>query len=217
MRPAEELDPEDKTDPQIRVPGRSFPFPLGLLVVLVLYGLAVLGYVWSTYWRSPEYQAAQHWDAARMLLGKDGGRTAPDKALLEAYAHLLEAGRLKPEVRTFHEEAQSLNWRFEERGSEAPLELRRIAQINAAAWQAIEKLKQPVLVIGLRDKGWAPDQLLEGPARVAKWSPVGALFIVAIWGYLRLTSRRVRDEEKEEGLREWEREIDALGEFRRRR
>ena len=204
------------TDPQIRVPGRSFPFPWGLLVALGLYALAVLGYVWSTYWQSAEYQAAKHWAAARMLLGDDGGRTASRETLIDAYDHLLEAGRLKPEVRTLHEEAESLNWRFEDRRSAVPEDLRRRAEVNAAVWQRIQQQNAPVLVVGLRDRGWAPEQLVEGPARIAKWSPVGALLIVAIWAYLRFSARKVRDQEREEGLQEWEREIEDLGAFRRR-
>src|SRR5205823_9703583 len=94
---------------------QPFPIPWGLLVALGIYALAVLGFVWWRYWSSPQYQAAEQYDAAIRILGVDDGRKAPPDKLVEAYEHLLEAGRLMPEIRELHEHAEALNSRFVER------------------------------------------------------------------------------------------------------
>lgn len=208
------LPEEPRTNPDNPTPARSFPVPWGLFVALGIYGLAVLGYVWATYWRSADYQAAMHYQDAWALLGRDEGRKSSREQLTEAYRHLLEAARLKPEVKTFHDDLESLNWRFEERKWQVPGQMRHASEAVAMLWQRIQQERKPILVVGLRDKGWAPEQLVAGPATVAKWSPVPALFIVAIWAYGRFSAKRVRDQEKEEDALKQEVDLVELGRFR---
>lgn len=198
----------DKTDPNIRIPhSRRLPVPWGLLVALGLYALSVLGYVWATWWRSPDYIAAEHYTAAREILGPKQGRGVGREGLLSAYTHLLEAARLKPEVKSFHEQLESLNWRFDERGWAVPQELRNRAEAVALTWMNIQKANAPILVIGVRDRGWAPDQLLEGPRRIAMWSPVGGLLIIALWASLKFNARTARAQQKEADLQQVESEL----------
>ncbi len=169
------------------------PVPWGLFVSLGLYGLAVVGYVYLSYWRTPEYQAAAHFQEAVERLGPNRGRAVSREQLLEGYEHLLEAARLMPEAKPLHDQVQELQWVAEERRIAIPEELRRRAEAVAAVWHRIETERQPTMVVGVRDRGWAPDQLLAGPGRVVKWSVPGALLIVVAWAYRRFGSRRGGD------------------------
>src|SRR5205823_13928708 len=129
---------------------------------------------------------------------------------------LLEAGRLMPEIRELHERAERLNSVFLERHISQPPELRRRAEANAIVYQRIAQERAPILVIGVRDRGWAPDQLLEGPATTFAWSTVGVLVIVVIWAYGNWNAKRVRAREREAELQKVEREVEELGARRRK-
>ncbi|MBI3182560.1 MAG: hypothetical protein HYZ28_10520 [Myxococcales bacterium] len=190
--------------------GRRLFVPWGLLLALGVYATAVLWYIQHTYWSSPEYQAAVHLYRAQEILGVDGGRKAPRERMLEAYQHLLEAARLMPQVKELHELLERLNWRFEERKLGLPSELRLRAEAVAAVWQRIQRERQPILVVGVRDRGWAPDQLAEGPGRAFRWSLLGVLLIVVAWGYGRFNEKRSRERKREEEIRAMEREVEEL-------
>jgi hypothetical protein len=209
------------TDPQIpvvrpRVDASRLGVPWGLFVALGLYALAVVGYVWASYWRTADYQSAAHYAKAWEVLGRDEGTSSTRQELTVAYAHLLEAARLKPEVRSYHDQLQRLNWRFDERGWKVPEDQRHASEAVAGLWQRIQQERRPVLVVGVRDRGWAPDQLVEGPRRIFRWSPIGGLLIVGIWAYGRFNGRRVREQEKEAELQSVERELEERQRARER-
>lgn len=209
--PAFEAD-VPRTDPQITVPaakGARFPVPWGLLIAWAVYALLVLGYIWGTYWRSADYQAAVHYRNAHEILGPSEGRHSTHEELKQAYRELLESARLKPEVRTFHDELESLNWRFDERHWKVPEDLRYSADAVATTWMNIRKENAPILIVGARDRGWAPDQLVEGPMRTLRWSPIGILLLTVLWAYGKFSSKRVRDLEHEQELRAVENELEA--------
>jgi hypothetical protein len=196
---------------------QPFPVPWGLLIALGIYFLCVTAFTWWRYWSSPEYQAATHYAEAVEILGVDDGRKCAPDQLIEAYEHLLEAGRLMPDVKELHERAERLNWRFEERHIKQPIELRHRAEANANVWLANEQKRAPMLVVGVRDRGWAPDQLIDGPATVFKWSFLGVLVIVIIWAYGNWNAKRIRAREHEADLVQVEREVKELGGQRERR
>ena len=189
---------------------QRFPVPYGLFIALGVYALAVVGYVWATYWNSPEYVAAGHYQAATELLGLDDGRKASQATLSEAYAHYLEAARLMPRVRALHERTEAMRWRFQERGFNMDHDQSMRAEAVAAVWQRIQQEEAPMLVVGLRDRGWEPAQLLEGPSRTFLWSLPGALVLVVLWAYLRFSGRKVRGDEHEAELKKLETEVNAL-------
>lgn len=179
----------------------------GLCLALGVYALLVLAFVSWRYWSSPEYQAAVHWEEAAELLGSDGGRGISREKLIEAYEHLLEAARLMPQVRTLHERLESLNWRFEERGLQQPEELRRRAEAVAAIWQRIQQEQAPLLVVGMRDRGWAPSQLREGPGTVLAWSSVGVLALFVLWGYWLFNGKRQQEQKHLAELQRLEKDV----------
>jgi hypothetical protein len=191
-------------------PRQKFPVPWGLFIALGVYALGVTGYIWVAYWSSPEYQAAEHYNSAWEILGRDEGRKAPREQMLEAYEHLLEAARLMPQVKSLHDQLESLNWRFEERKLRLPPEYTLRAGAVASVWQRIQAEQQPILVVGARNRGWAPDQLADGPATTVKWSMIGVLIIVVIWAWGRFNGNRLRAVEHEQELRKMEREVKEL-------
>lgn len=202
------------TDPDIPIVSPQGPlapprlgFPWGLLVALAVYALAVVGYAWATYWRTDNYKAAQSYAAAWQLLGHDEGLSATPEQLTQAYALLLETARLKPDVKDVHDQLERLNWRFEERRMKVPEDLRRGAEAVAILWQRIQQARAPILVVGVRDRGWAPDQLIEGPKRLFRWSPIGGLLIIALWAYGRFNAQRVAAQTKESQLQGTEHEL----------
>jgi hypothetical protein len=190
---------------------QPFPVPYGLFIVLGVYGLLVLGYVYLTYWSSPEYVAAQHWVQAGELLGLDDGRKASQETLTEAYVHYLEAARLMPRVTVLHQRTEAMRWRFDERHFKMDHDLAMRAEAVAGLWQRIQQEEEPMLVVGLRDRGWQPAQLLDGPTRTFLWSLPGAMMIVVVWAWLRLSGKEVRATEHEAGLRKLESEVKELG------
>jgi len=189
---------------------QPFPVPYGLFIVLAVYALCVAGYVWATYWSSPEYVAAEHVVAANQLLGVDDGRKASQATLTEAYQHYLEAARLMPRVKELHERTEAMRWRFEERGFKMEHDLKMRAEAVAAVWDRIQREEQPMLVVGLRDRGWQPAQLLDGPGRTFLYSLPGALVIVVVWAWLRFSGKKVRQTEHEAELKKLEAEVAAL-------
>lgn len=199
--------------PQKR-PRPAFPVPWGLFVVLAIYALAVVGYVWKTYWQSPDYQAAEHSARALLLLGVDDGRSCSRSALEEAFGHLLEAARLMPENKELAKHTERLRWRFDERGFPLAPDFKRKAELVSEAARRVEEERSPWLAVGSRDRGWAPDQLLAAPSRVAWWSLPGAVLILAVWAFGQFSARKVREREHEANLKQAEAEVKALGAWR---
>ena len=194
---------------------RKFPVPWGLFIVLAVYAFAVLGYVWAEYWNSPEYKAAQKYANALRILGPDDGRRCPEAQLNHAFDLTMQAALLLPEERELVEHLERLRYRFEERHFTLRKDWIASVEMMAARTRRIEQSRQAVLVVGTRDRGWAPDQLLAGPERIFLWSLPGAVLIIAFWGYTRFSSRRVREQEHEADLKRQEREVRELGAFRR--
>lgn len=204
-------DTQTQADPapakKLRLP---FPFPWGLLVGLGLYALAVLGYVWATYWRTPEFQAGEHVEAAMELLGGDDGARLSQPQMEEAFVHLLEAGRLVPRDRWVHERLQLLRVRMDERKLRLSPELVRRAEAIALLLERIENEEAPTLVVGLRDRKWTARDILTGPKNAVLWSIPGGVIIVLLWSYRAFTERRVRGDEREAGSQKRERELEDL-------
>ena len=194
---------------------RKFPVPYGLFIVLGVYALGVLGYVWHTYWNSPEYKAAMSYARALRILGVDDGRKCSEPELTKAFELTLEAARLMPEERVLVDHLERLRHRFDERKFKLSSELIQRTEMMAANTRRIAESRKSVLVIGTRDKGWAPDQLLEGPERAVMWSIPGAVLIIAFWAYTRFSSAAVRAKEHEAQLKKQESEVEELGHFRR--
>jgi hypothetical protein len=189
---------------------QPFPVPYGLFIVLALYGLGVVGYVWATYWNSPEYLAAEHFAQASELLGLDDGRKVSERVLIDAYKHYLEAARLMPRVKELHDRTEAMRWRFQERGFRLEHDLQMRAEAVAGLWERIQREEQPILVVGLRDRGWQPAQLLAGPGRTFLYALPGALVIIVVWAWLRFSDKKVRREEHEADLKKMEAEVAAL-------
>lgn len=196
---------------------QPFPFPYGLLIVLAVYALMVLVYVWGTYWNSPEYIAAEHYQQAADLLGLDDGKTASKEVLLSAYGHYLEAARLVPKSTALQKRVEAMRWRMDERGFKLDHDLAMRAEAVAMLWQRIQQQGEPLLVVGARDRGWQPDQLLEGPTRSVLYSLPGAGLLIAIWAWLRFSGRAVREREREAELKKIEAENAAVDAERQRR
>lgn len=193
----------------------SFPIPWGLFIVLGLYAVGVAGYIWVNYYNAPEYQAAVSYAKALRLLGVDDGRRISEAELTKAFEHILEAARLMPEERALVEHLENLRHRFEERKFKLPEALKQRSEMMAANTLRREQAKKPWLVVGVRDRGWGPEQLLRGPQRIVLWSIPGAVFIIAFWAYTRLSHRAARAREHEAQLKQQEQEVDELGNFRR--
>ncbi|MBK7863192.1 MAG: hypothetical protein IPJ65_32195 [Archangiaceae bacterium] len=190
---------------------QPFPVPYGLFIALGVYALLVLGYVYATYWNSAEYQAAEHFVAAGELLGLDDGRKASKETLTEAYGHYLEAARLLPRVKLLHDRTEAMRWRFEERKFKLDHDLAMRAEAVATLWTRIQKEEEPLLVVGLRDRGWQPAAMLDGPRRTFLFSLPGALVILVVWGWLRFSGRKARAGEHEARLKSMEAEVAELG------
>jgi hypothetical protein len=189
---------------------QPFPVPYGLFIVLAVYAVLVLGYVWGTYWSSPEYLAAGHYQQAADLLGIDDGRSASKDALFSAYTHYLEAARLAPKVTELHRRVESMRWRIDERGFKLDTDLEMRAEAVAMLWQRIQQEGAPLLVVGAKDRGWAPDDLLEGPGRSFLYSLAGGLLLILIRAWLRYSGRAVRALEHEQELKQMEAELASV-------
>lgn len=195
-------------------PRQRFPVPWGLFVVLAIYACAVVGYIWKTYWESPEYQAAEHYAKALSLLGVDDGRKCAEADLVAAFGHVLEAARLIPENKALATHTERLRWRFDERGFKLSPDSVRKAELVSKAAQRVEEERSPWLAVGSRERGWAPDQLLAGPERVVWWSSPGVVLIIAVWAYGQFGAKRAREREHEETLQKEEAAVEQLGAWR---
>jgi hypothetical protein len=195
---------------------QPFPVPYGLFIALAAYSLLALGYVWQCYWNSAEYQAAEHFAQASALLGLDDGRAASKEALLVAYTHYLEAARLVPREKLLHERVEAMRWRFDARGFKLDHDMQMRAEAVAMLWQRIQQQEDPLLVVGARDRAWAPAQLLAGPTNTLLFALPGALCIVVVWGYLSFSGMRVRAQQHEQELKALEAEVAARGAQRRK-
>lgn len=208
------LPPSTSPAPPAPAKRRSFPIPYGLFIALAVYAVAVLAYVKFEYWDAPGYVAAEKYSRALWLLGADDGRTCSEAQLTEAMKLILEAARLVPDEKSLAEHTERLRYRFEERKFKIPRDLERHAELVSAAARRREREKEPWLVVGVRDRGWGPEQLLGGPRRVAMWSIPGGVLIVLIWAYGQFNARRIREREHEDDLKKLEAEVKALGKFR---
>lgn len=197
-------------------PRPPFPVPIGLFVAIGIYAAAVLGYVNATYWSTPEYQASEHIEQAAELLGGDEGKSLDQKKMEEAYGHYLEACRLVPKERWIHEKLQRLRYKMDERGMTLSRELALRSDALAMLLQRAENEGAPMMVVGLRDRGWTPEQVLGGPKTVALWSIPGGVFISIFFLYRRWTERRVHGEGKEAESKKLENELVDLERARTR-
>jgi hypothetical protein len=188
--------------------------PTGLFIALGVYALVVLAYVKVQYWDAPGYVAAERYARALSLLGPDDGRRCSEAQLVEAMTLVLEAARLVPEEKALAEHTERLRYRFEERKFKLPKDLERHAELVSATAMRREREKDPWLVVGVRDRGWGPEQLLAGPERAALWSIPGAVLIVLLWVYGRFSARAAWAREHEAALQQSEAEVEALGQFR---
>lgn len=195
---------------------QRFPVPWGLLIALGVYAVMVGFYVYTTYWNSPGYQAARHWNDAQELLGVDEGRSCSRQNLEAAFVHLLEVGRLVPEEKWIHERIEAVRWRFEERKFKLDPDLKNRAEAVSMLYDRIRQNRQAVLVVGVRDRGWAPEQMLAGPSRAVMWAIPGGVVICLVWAWWRFGPNRIKAQEHEAELVKQEAEVKALGAFRDR-
>lgn len=193
---------------------RRFPIPYGLFIALAVYAVAVLAYIKFEYWDAPGYVAAEKYSRALWLLGADDGRKCSEAQLTEAMELTLEAARLVPDEKSLAEHTERLRYRFEERKFKIPKDLERHAELVSATAQRREREKDPWLVVGVRDRGWGPEQLLGGPKRAVLWSIPGGVLIILIWAYGQFNARKIREREHEDDLKKAEAEVKALGQFR---
>ena len=106
-------------------------------------------------------------------------------------------------------------YRFEERHFKLSKERRTAVEMLSSRTRASLDAKKPWLLVGAHSKGWAPEQLLSGPRRTVLWSIPGAVFIVVFWLYTVFSRKRALADKHEAQLQESEREVEALGDFRR--
>jgi hypothetical protein len=192
-----------------------FPTPWGLFIALGLYAAVVAGYLAIRWWTSPEYKASKEYAAAWQLLGKDRGRHCTRDELDSAYAHLVQAAQQMPQVRELHEDIEEVGWRLDEHHWRPRADLQAAADALGVVWAQTQERHGSLLESSLRDQGWDPESLQNGPGHALAWSLAGAIAIVIVWAYLRLTARGVQGREKEGRLRQLEREAVERGAQRR--
>lgn len=199
-------------------PLQKIPFsvPWGLFIVLGLYAAAVYMYIWTNYWDSPEYKAARSYARALALLGDGDGRRCSEADLNQAFKLTMEAAVLLPDERGLVQHLEDLRHRFEERHLKLNKEWVNQVEMMSARTLKREQERQSIGVVGVRDKGWHPEQLLAGPERVVLWSTPGAVLIIAFYTYTRLNRRAHLAKEHEAQLKAQEKEIEDLGRFRAR-
>jgi cbb3-type cytochrome oxidase subunit 3 len=193
----------------------KFPIPWGLFVILILYALAVWGYIYKTYYQSPEYQAAVSYASALNLLGVDDGKKCSESKLRSALKHMLKAASLMPSEPWIVEHIERLRWRFDERKLTLSKDDARACELVSDMALKIKEGRQAILVRGVRDREWGPEQLLAGPEKIVWYSIPGGVLIILYWAYLRFASKGARDREREIDLKKQEAHIESLGEFRR--
>lgn len=193
-----------------------FSFPWALVVLLGLYAAGVYMYIWVNYYDSPEYKAARSYARALALLGDGDGRRCSEENLNQAFKLTMEAAVLLPENRELIDHLESMRHRFDERHLKLNKEWVNQVEMMSARTLKREQERQNIGVVGVRDKGWHPEQLLEGPERVVMWSIPGAVLIIAFYTYTRFNRRARLAQEHEEQIRAQEKEIQDLGRFRTR-
>lgn len=202
--------------PPERPPAQKVPIPWTLLWLLLTYAALVTGWVAHRFWTSPEYQAAVAYEEAWSILGKDGGRSIPTAELERAFRQLLIAGYAMPQVKTIHEDLESLRWRYAERRVPLPQPLEFGAEEASRRYRKIEDAREPILVIGLRNRGWEPATLVEGPATVLLWATILGVLGALLWLYFWWERVQARWNQREENLVAVEQELVELGKFRNR-
>ncbi len=193
----------------------KFQWPVGLLVVLVVYAGLVLAYVQQTYWSSPDYQAAQAYAKGLTLMGPEYGRKASEANLRAGLDQLILASRLQPNDRSIAENLEHVRWVFDERKLKLSPEVLRSIELVSMNVRRAEQAREDLLPVGLHAKGWAPEQLLGGPQRALLFSIPGFVLIIMFWGYTRWSRRAQQFDTREAILREEERKLEELGHFRR--
>lgn len=188
--------------------------PWGLIAVLAAYAVAVLVYVKVQYWDDPRYVAAQDYARALAILGRDDGRRCSEAELVEAMKLVLNAARLVPDEKSLAEHTEQLRYRFEERHFTIPPELVQHAELVSATALRRAQAKEPWLVVGARDRGWGPEQLLAGPKKAVLWAIPGGVLIIVVWAWGQYNGRALRRREHEAELKKAESDVQALGQFR---
>jgi hypothetical protein len=121
-----------------------------------------------------------------------------------------------PRVKTLHERVEAMRWRLEERGYKLDHDMEMRAEAVAMLWQRIQQEHEPLLVVGARDRGWVPSQLLEAPTRAFLYSLPGGALIIVVWAWLRFSGKRVREQEHEAQLKALEADVKAIEAQRKR-
>ena len=183
--------------------------------MLTVYGGLVVGYIWATYWSSPEYLAAKDHVTALRLLGEDDGLTCSEADFITAFGLLLETARRTPQDRSIATHLENLRWRAEGRKLTLPLDLRRHAEVVSANVTRLAHEREGWLPTSSRDRGWGPEQVLEGPTWAALWSLPGLVLILSLWGYTQVSRRLARSRAHMDEVDRVAREVESLGDFRR--
>ena len=200
--------------PKPALPQYRFPMPWGLFAILILYAGAVVFYIDQAYWESPDYQAVVHFVAALKALGTEEGATCSEEKLREGMNHLLESARLAPQEKGFATRVERLRGRFEERKFKLPEDMKHRAEAVSKHAMMQDESRKAWLVYSQRERGWAPDQLLEGPQNVALWSIPGGVLIIVVWAFQQFSHRRAWQLEHIRHVKDQERELEELGAFR---
>ncbi len=195
-------------------PRRRWPIPWALLIALGVYALLVPVYMYFQYWSTPEYEAVEHLDAARQILGTTGGHGIRRAQLEKAYGELLEVARLFGGDEVTLHELEELNARFEEKGWKIPDELQRRAEALGTLARKKAAEEQPVLAVGLRQRGWDPAAIKAGPGHALWGALFGALLIALIYASIRFSVHRVHEREHLEEVLRTEKEVAELGVWR---
>ncbi len=212
--PAESEAAAPKEPP--KPPSKWTKVPWGLLIVLTVYAAGVYAYIWTNYYDSPEYKAAISYAKALAILGVNDGRRCSEAELNKAFELTMQASQLLPEEKMLVDHLEDLRHRFEERKFKLNKEWVNAVEMMSARTLRIEHERAAYLVVGSRDRGWAPDQLLKGPERVVLWSIPGGVFIILFWAYTQFSTKAKLDREHEEKLKKQEQEVEELGEYRRK-
>jgi hypothetical protein len=84
------------------------------------------------------------------------------------------------------------------------------AEAVSTLYERIRQQQEPMLVTGVRDRGWAPDQLAAGPGQAVLWSLPGAGLIVVLWAVWSFGPVRRKAEEHEQELQKIEADVEQL-------
>jgi hypothetical protein len=184
------------------------------VIVLAIYAALVPVYLYFQYWGTPEYEAAEHLEIASQILGRSGGRGIKRAELTRAYEHLLEVARIfNGDEATLHD-LEELNARFEEKRWQLPDELRHRAEALGMLARKNADEDQPIMAVGLRQRGWDPEAIKAGPGHALWGALIGAVLISIIYASIRFSVHRVHEQEHVQELLKTEKEVAELGEWR---